>query len=92
MDKRKNKRCSGCGARAPRTREDGGEVSLCLKCRKGLESTLNEHWFDKWIIKVEEELDPQQLAKWNTLDYEVKKAFILECIDAGIIKLIVKPI
>ena len=67
MDRRKNKRCSSCGKSIPKERQDGNEGILCSKCEKGLEQTLEKHWFDKWIPKVEEVLNSKYKEKWKVI-------------------------
>ena len=84
--------CSSCGKSVGRiTREKQIEqgqdkgYGICAKCEKEAIKHEEKIW-DQWLDTAREALNPDSQKKWDELNKDVKKAFILKGIEEGTIK------
>ena len=84
ITKFKSIKCHGCGKIVSITYEKFNKnKKLCSKCEEKEEEKL----WNEWLDTARESLNPDSQEKWDKLNKNVKKAFILKGIEEGTIKI-----
>lgn len=79
--------CHCCGGPAPADKQDPQRdkgFGTCSQCRTWLNSRGEDEW-RKLEGKVRAGLKPNNQERWDGLELEVRRGFILQMIDEGVI-------
>jgi hypothetical protein len=86
-------KCGSCGGRVGhrtpekiREQDQDKGYGICKKCEEGIRICEEKVW-DSWRKAVRDSLSDKNQKEWDKVEVEVQKAFILEQIDLGTLKM-----